>query len=337
MKMDITDLSREPVLPGSGSAEQFSLDVLTGLSARPKAIPAKYFYDDRGSSLFQQISRLPEYYLTRTELAILGGLAACLSREAADDPIDIVELGPGDGSKSRVIIEALLGSGCDVCFYPIDISTKALDLLAGNLVGCDGLAVHGVVADFFDGLRYARSRSSNRQIVLFLGSNIGNLDRRQSQSFLRRVWRILGPEDRLIVGFDLKKDVDMLTRAYNDSAGLTRAFNLNLLRRINRELGGDFRIEEFEHVGVYNPLLGAMESYLMPRRPQRVFVAELGRGFEFDAYEPLHVEYSFKYLEPDVEQLAAGAGFEVERNFLDDDRLFLDSIWTRGGGPHRPS
>jgi L-histidine N-alpha-methyltransferase len=329
MQLDIVDLSSREIASGSGATEQFSLDVLTGLSARPKYIPAKYFYDDRGSRIFQQISHLQEYYLTRAELGILAQLADFLPRRMAEDRIDIIELGPGDGSKSRIIIDGFLRHGCEVCFYPIDISAKALDLLAGNMTAHHGLAIHGVIADYFDGLRYARSRSSNRQLVLFLGSNIGNFDRRQCLAFLRRVWKALDPDDRLIIGFDLKKDVAVLTRAYNDSRGLTRAFNLNILHRINRELGGDFRVEEFEHLGIYNPVLGAMESYLLARRPQDVYIAELERSFRFEAYEPLHLEYSFKFLDREIVALAACAGFEVEGNFPDTDRYFVDSVWLK--------
>jgi dimethylhistidine N-methyltransferase len=312
-----------------GAIEQFSLDVLTGLSAHPKYIPAKYFYDDRGSYIFQQITGLREYYLTGAELEILGHLAAFLPEHIKEDRIDIIELGPGDGSKSRLLIESFLNSGCEVCFYPIDISAKALDLLCANLMGLRDLTIHGVTADYFDGLRYARERSSNRQLVLFLGSNIGNFDRSQRQAFLRRVWKSLNSGDRLIVGFDLKKDVPTLTRAYNDDAGLTRAFNLNVLHRINRELGGNFAVGEFEHFGIYNPVLGAMESYLLPRRPQSVYIAELERRFHFDAYEPLHLEYSFKFHEQDIDDLAACTGFELERNFVDAAGYFLDSVWAR--------
>lgn len=335
MRMEITDLTggRDP---GNDGLEQFAMDVLTGLCSRPKSIPPKYFYDDRGSEIFQRITRQPEYYLTTAELEILASISNVLPQRLATGHAEIVELGPGDGSKSRIIIDGFLRAGLRVTYYPIDISAKALDLLAHNLPPDPRLGVHGIVADYFHGLRHARQLSTGRQLVLFLGSNIGNMDRQQSHAFLRRMWKSLNAGDRVLIGFDLKKDVDVLTRAYNDRGGCTREFNLNLLRRINDELGGDFRLDRFDHFGSYNPMLGAMESYLLSRCEQEVFIAELERSFLFEAFEPLHLEYSFKFLEREIADLCDRVGFALERNFHDSRRLFVDSLWTvrkRAGGP----
>lgn len=328
MQMEIIDLAGDGRAVPGDAREQFALDVLTGLCSSPKYIPAKYFYDDRGSRIFQQITRQEEYYLTRAELDILARMMAELPRLVPGDCIDIIELGPGDGAKSRVVISGFLRAGFRVAYYPIDISARALDMLANNLPADRRLAVHGVVAEYFEGLRYARGRSGNRQLVLFLGSNIGNFDRKQNQAFLRRMWKGLNAGDHLVVGFDLKKDVGTLTRAYNDGAGHTRAFNLNLLRRVNEELGADFDLARFQHFGVYNPVLGAMESYLLSTQAQDVYVAELERSFHFEPYEPLHLEYSFKFLEQDIEFLCERIGFRLERNFYDARRYFVDSLWS---------
>lgn len=333
MQMDITDLREESSVTGVDAREQFALDVLTGLCASPKQIPAKYFYDDRGSRIFQRITHQEEYYLSRAELAILDAARSELPRLVPDDCVDIIELGPGDGSKSRLIIAGFLEAERRVNYYPIDISAKALDLLSNdlltnNLPGDHRLTVHGVIAEYSHGLRHAREHSKNRQLVLFLGSNIGNFDSCQRQAFLHSMWKSLAAGDRLITGFDLKKDVAILTRAYNDAAGHTRAFNLNVLRRINEELGGNFDLDGFRHCGVYNPVLGAMESYLLSTRVQEVHIAELERSFAFETFEPLHLEYSFKFLEQDIDRLCDHTGFHLERNFYDADRFFVDSLWS---------
>ncbi len=328
MQMDITDLRENGGAAVADAREQFALDVLTGLCTSPKQIPAKYFYDDNGSRLFQQITRQAEYYLSRAERSILEAVQNELPRLVPGESIDIIELGPGDGAKSRLVIAGFLHAGRRVNYYPIDISAKALDLLANNLPADRRLTVHGVIAEYAQGLRYARERSENRQLVLFLGSNIGNFDACQSQAFLRSVWKSLAAGDRLIVGFDLKKDVATLTRAYNDAAGHTRAFNLNLLRRINEELGGNFDLGGFQHFGVYNPVLGAMESYLLSTRDQEVHIAELERSFRFREFEPLHLEHSFKFLAQDIDRLCERIGFRLERNFYDPRHYFVDSLWS---------
>lgn len=340
MRMEITDLTAGPETTGNDSLEQFAVDVLTGLCSHPKSIPAKYFYDDRGSEIFQRITRQSEYYLTAAEFEILSSVSNVLPHFMPTERIEIVELGPGDGSKSRIVIDGFLRAGFDVTYYPIDISAKALDMLAHNLPSDSRLAVHGIVAEYFQGLRHARQLSDERQLVLFLGSNIGNFDRQQSQAFLRRMWKSLNAGDHVFIGFDMKKDVDILTRAYNDSGGCTREFNLNLLRRINDQLGGDFRLDRFDHFGSYNPMLGAMESYLLSRCEQEVHIAELERSFRFDAYEPLHLEYSFKFLERDIAGLCDRVGFTLEENFHDSRGLFIDSLWTvrkHVSGPTRGS
>lgn len=326
--MDIVDLRGAGTGADADARDIFALDVLMGLCSQPKHLAARYFYDERGSQLFLRITQQHEYYLTAVETGILREHAAELTAVIDGDPVAIVELGPGDGSKSRLIIDAFLRDGRTVDYHGIDISPRALDQLAGNLPRHPRLSVHGVVAEYFTGLHYISAHHERPLLVLFLGSNIGNLDRQQNQVFLRRLWQCLDRDDHVLIGFDLKKDVSLLTRAYNDAAGYTRKFNLNILERINRELGGNFDPGGFQHFGIYNPVLGAMESYLLSNREQDVYIAALQRHFHFSAYEPLHLEYSFKFLEDDIAFLSDRIGFRIERNFSDERHWFIDSLWT---------
>lgn len=307
--------------------EQFAIDVLTGFSSTPKRLSAKYFYDDRGSELFRAISRHEDYYLTRTEFEILRSNCRHLPKLIGESEIDIIELGAGDGHKSELIIDGFLDDGVKVNFYPIDISVKAMDMLAGTIRARSNLSIHGLVGDYFEGLRFLRERSAKKQLVLFLGSNIGNFDRIQNQGFLRRLWNSLHADDYALIGFDLKKDIGELTTAYSDSDNLTRDLNLNLLARINRELGGHFDLAGFQHYAVYNPVLGAMESYLLALRDQRVYVEALQREFAFTAFEPIHMEYSFKFLSTDIDFLSQQTGYSVVENFVDPEGRFVDSLW----------
>lgn len=325
--MEITRLIDHSSIDDNAQKDQFAIDVLTGLCASPKNLSAKYFYDDIGSEIFQQITRHDDYYLTRTEFDILNTIKHALPEKIGEQELDIIELGAGDGHKSRLILEGFLDAGCKVNFYPIDISEKAMMLLQDNIPTHANLTIHGVIAEYFDGLRLVRKTSANKQLVLFLGSNIGNFDRIQNQGFLRKLWMSMNASDFTLLGFDLKKDVGVLTAAYNDSAGLTKEFNLNLLRRINRELGGNFKLDTFQHFGVYSPILGAMESYLLSTVTQEVFISALERSFHFDEYEPIHLEYSFKFLKNDINFLSKKTGFEVVDHFSDSNVHFVDSLW----------
>ncbi|ACA86722.1 L-histidine N(alpha)-methyltransferase [Shewanella woodyi] len=325
--MEITKLIDEGLFDEEAQKEQFAIDVLTGLCAKPKKLSAKYFYDDAGSEIFQQITQHVDYYPTRTEFEILDAIKNDIPKVIGEEEIDIIELGAGDCHKSKLILDGFLNAGCKVNFYPIDISEQAMILLQDNIASHPNLTVHGVVAEYFDGLRLVRKKSSNKQLVLFLGSNIGNFDRVQNQGFLRRLWMSLNAGDFALLGFDLKKDVGVLTAAYNDSSELTKAFNLNLLTRINRELGGNFDIEKFQHFGVYSPILGAMESYVLATETQDVYISELKRSFHFEAFEPIHLEFSFKFLKSDIEYICQKSGFTPLEHFTDPKEYFMDSLW----------
>lgn len=307
--------------------DQFAADVLTGFSSKPKYLSAKYFYDDIGSELFSAISQHEDYYLTRTEFGILDANSKYLPGRLDESEVDIIELGAGDGHKSELVIDAFLNAGVTIDFYPIDISEKAMDMLGETIREKPNLSVKGLIGDYFDGLRFVRARSANRQLVLFLGSNIGNFDPIQCQGFLRRLHDSLNDGDYVLIGFDQKKDVSELITAYSDSSHYTRDFNLNLLTRINRELGGNFDLSNFQHYPAYNPVLGAMESYLLALRKQHVFIETLQKEIFFSAFEPIHLEYSFKFLPMDIEHLSRQTGFTIIENFTDPHARFIDSLW----------
>lgn len=323
--MNITNLIQENTADKHHQA--FALDVIKGLSQQPKAISAKYFYDDIGSELFQQISQHADYYLTKTEFSILENIKQQLPALIGTETIDIIELGAGDGHKSKLIIDGFLSYGTKVNFYPIDISEKAMHLMGDYLQVSDGFDIHGIVADYLHGLQHIHSISNNKKLVLFLGSNIGNFTKAQSLAFLAQLHASLDAEDYLLVGFDLIKDSATLNKAYNDSDGLTKAFNLNLLDRINSELGGNIDTHFFEHYGFYNPTLTCMESYLIAKAEQSVTLAVSDQTFHFDAYEPLHLEYSYKYSPAEITHLANRLNFSIHTLFSDNQQYFIDALW----------
>ena len=325
VKMKINNLLKAEL--NSDYLETFGMAVLTGLSSNPKTISSKYFYDDEGSELFKRITEAPDYYVTSTEFSILKQLAHTLPALVGGETIDIIELGAGDGHKSKLLIDGFLDQHFKVTYYPIDISEQAMHFLKNTIQESPRLEIHGIVADYFTGLAHARSLSNHRQLVLFLGSNIGNFERAQSLEFLRRVWKSLNPDDFVLIGFDQKKDIEILNQAYNDSTGYTERFNLNLLTRINRELGGTFEVDQFKHYGFYNPLQGAMESHLVSLKEQSVFIRDLRKTFHFAQYEPIHLEYSFKFLPSDIDRLCHQTGFTGIGHFRDERSFFVDSLW----------
>lgn len=307
--------------------DAFLTDVINGLSAEQKTISAKYFYDDIGSELFQKISQHPDYYPTRTEFSILDKISNILPTIINESEIDIIELGAGDGHKSELIINGFINASCKVNFYPIDISEKAMQLLGDNLSINESLHIHGVVADYVHGLNHLKTISSNKKLVLFLGSNIGNFNKDQTNEFLTMLSSNLHADDYVLIGFDLKKDPEILNKAYNDSDGLTQAFNINLLTRINRELGGDFDISTFKHYGFYNPYRGTMESYLISLADQMINIEVANQTFHFKQFESMHLEYSHKFTPSGISKLAQRNGFEVTQLFSDEQDYFIDALW----------
>jgi len=317
----------------------FALDVLVGLSSPRKTLKSKYFYDSRGSALFLQITQLPEYYLTTAEREVLLTHRHRIASHIEREPFNLVELGAGFSDKTTTLLRHFHGRGLKFQFVPIDISEAATHQLV-SAVGKDlpECEIHGLVADYFDGIKWLNNRHQRRNLVLFLGSSIGNFTHGEACFFLRNLWNSLNHGDLVLIGFDLKKDIDLLLKAYNDRQGITSAFNLNILERINRELGGQFDIESFRHFGTYDVFSGGMESYLVSLRRQNVFIELVGRSFTFEAWEPIHTEYSYKYLLSDVETLAAETGYEIIEHLGESRQWFVDSLWKvkKATPPHDP-
>lgn len=311
-----------------GAIETFALDVLVGLSEERKEIPSRHMYDAEGSRLFARIMDLPEYYLTRCEKEILETHRETIAALVGSEPFNLVELGAGDGRKTAILLEHLLEKKLEFQYVPIDISEAAMKDLTNSLAQrFDSLKVNGLVSEYESGLMWLNKRDRRRNIVLFLGSSIGNFTHAQNTVFLRNLWNTLNHDDLVLIGFDLKKEIKLLLAAYNDAQGVTRDFNLNLLHRINRELGGEFDVEKFRHLGTYDVFSGTMQSYLISLEEQQVYIEKIGRAFSFRPWEPIHTEFSYKFLDADIESLASDTGFAVERHLYDSRHWFVDSIW----------
>jgi L-histidine N-alpha-methyltransferase len=327
--MKITNLSLSIKTEKLIAKNSFSIDVDQGLSLQHKAISSKYFYDDIGSKLFQKITKHTDYYPTRTETQILHSIKDKLPKLIKLNEIDIIELGPGDGTKGKIIIDGFLKNDYKVNYYPIDISKKALQLLSKNLPPNKNLFVHGIIGEYLDGLKLIKKESKNKQLVVFLGSSIGNFNTKQSKKFLTNIYKNISNNSYMFTGFDLKKNLSVLNKAYNDSSGLTRKFNLNILNRINNDLKGEFKLKNFIHFGNYNPVLGTMESYLISLIKQNVWIKKLNKSFKFEVFEPIHLEYSFKYSEDNISDLATSSNFKIIKNYTDEKKYFINSIWKK--------
>ena len=303
----------------------FAVDVIEGLTRTPKRLSSKYFYDDIGSLLFQKISQHPDYYLTRTELSILQNNSSVLPELLQKPHVDIIELGAGDGHKTQHILDGFLDIDRDVHFYPVDISQKAITLLHETIQAHADLNITGIVNEYDAGLDAIESSSDYDKLLIFLGSTIGNYAPHDQNAFLRNLREHMQQGEYLLIGFDLVKDVEVLTRAYNDSAGLTRQFNLNLLNRINHELGADFDSSLFTHTGRYNTEISAMESFLTANCTHQVSL--LDREIVFDKGETIHMEYSYKFTEETIQSLCSETGFKLVKNLTDSKNYFIDSLW----------
>lgn len=313
--------------------DQFARDVMHGLSTTPKYLYSKYFYDKQGDSLFQQIMELDEYYLTRCEYEILQNHKEDLLNKFSDSKaFDLIEFGAGDGKKTKVLLKHFLKSGADFIYKPIDISGNALKLLAEDLKkNMPELNVETLKGEYFNVLSHVESQPSRNKVVLFLGSNIGNFLKPVAEDFLTRLASSLTKGDMLLLGVDLVKDPGVIENAYNDSQGITRAFNLNLLTRINRELGGNFNLKEFEHFPLYNPVSGTARSFLISKINQSVSIEQLNASFHFQSWEPIHTEYSHKYRIEELAELAESSGFKVLKQYFDSRNYFTDGLWQVTG------
>ena len=296
-------------------------EVREGLSATPKRLPSKLFYDEIGSALFEQITELPEYYLTRTERAIFEDYAAQIL-EAAGPSLTLVELGAGTASKTCILIEELLQLQSRALFYPIDVSPSALNEAVRQMaVQFPQLRVSPIVADYTGGVP-ALARISGRKLVLYIGSSIGNFEPSQAVGMLRRIRRSLRASDALLLGTDLAKSSKILLPAYDDAQGVTARFNKNILDRLNRELEADFDVDAFKHIALWNKHCSRMEIYLESTAKQSVFVPAINMDVHFAAGERLHTENSYKYTDHMVNTILRESGFALERTWTDPKRWY---------------
>lgn len=310
----------------------FAHDVQQGLSSNPKRLYSKYFYDKTGDRIFQAIMHMPEYYLTRSEFEILDQYKEELLRMFSNrgDSFNLIEFGAGDGLKTKLLLKHFSKQKTRFRYIPIDISGNVLQELVNDIKQqLPAVAVEPLQDDYFLALSRLSKSSGGRNVVMFLGSNIGNFNKEEAISFLTAIGKNLNAGDLALIGFDLKKDPELIRKAYNDPTGITRAFNLNLLSRINRELSGNFNPDNFQHYPTYDPASGEALSYLISKVEQQVYIGSLKQTFSFKAWEPIHVEISRKYEIATIRKYAAKAGFFIKEIFYDAKQFYVNALWEK--------
>lgn len=309
-------------------SQSFAEDVVRGLTASPKRLSCHWFYDEIGSQLFEQICDLPEYYLTRCERSILEKRAEEIAARFSGSTT-LVELGSGSASKTRLLIEAFLERHGRLQFAPIDISKTMLEESAVELLDdYPALEIRALAGRYESGLAHLARGHVSPKLTLWLGSSVGNLDRPKAAHFLREVRAGMAPDDRLLIGIDLRKDRLTLEAAYDDSDGVTARFDLNLLERINREHGGHFDVSKFAHRATWRADSGRVESHLVSRVSQRVRIDEVDLEVSFAAGETIHTENSYKYSQDEIDWLARTASMEREASWLDADGLYTLNLFA---------
>lgn len=308
----------------------FLEETIAGLSATDKYLLSKYFYDETGDGIFQEIMQLDEYYLSRAETEVFRLHREAICRLFPKRTYQLAELGAGDGTKTLILLEEALKQGHQFRYHPIDISGNALELIAANLKSqLPDLNFETLEAEYFEALDQLTKREQAPLILLFLGSNIGNFRRDNVDVFISKLSESLRLGDRLLIGVDLKKQPKRILGAYNDSRGVTARFNFNILRRINREFGGNFQLEKFQHYNTYDPHSGESRSYLISLEEQEVYLEAAKQSFHFEAFEAIHTETSRKYSASDLKLLAQKHQFKVIADFRDEQGLFSDQIWEK--------
>lgn len=307
---------------------KFYKDVIQGLQSSPKYLYSKYFYDETGDALFQKIMNSDEYYLTNCEMEILQKQSHDIASAiySLENNFDVVELGAGDCSKSIYLLKEIFKTDNSFTYFPVDISKHVIHLIKKDLPNkINGLNVCGLNGEYIEMLKRSNEISAKRKLVLFMGSNIGNMNFNQSAAFCKEVKSCLHQGDCFLIGFDLKKDPQVILNAYNDKQGITSQFNLNLLKRINKELNADFVTENFKHFPVYNPESGECKSYLVSCCKQRVHINS--DVIEFDEHETIYMEISVKYSVTEINKIAELSGFKTIQHFYDSKHWFVDVIW----------
>jgi L-histidine N-alpha-methyltransferase len=312
------------------SISVFVEDILDGLKSKPKHLSSKYFYDTRGSQIFQDIMRMDEYYLTDCEMEIFKLQTEEIFKAFSySGPIfDLVELGAGDGLKTKVLLEYFLKQKANFSYKPIDISGDSVKNLTAELENIfPNLEIYGQIGDYFEMMEELSQKGLRRKILLFLGSNIGNFEKQDRVDFLIQLRKAMNENDLLFIGFDLKKDPKVISLAYNDPHGHTAAFNLNLLIRINREMSADFDVDKFKHEEIYNPETGSAKSYLRSLEDQKVHIKVIDETIFFEKGERIYMELSQKFDDSMIQDFASETGFEIVKNFNDSRNYYMNSLW----------
>ena len=311
------------------STSQFDKDVYKGLTDFPKHLSSKYFYDAKGDGLFQEIMAMPEYYLTNSEYKILDKFKDEICRAFFKDSneFDLIELGAGDGKKTKILLRQLAAEGVPFQYVPIDISENALNQLEESISNeLPSVKVMPLQGTYFETLEQLCTMQHRRKVIMFLGSNIGNLLHPQAVEFLMSIQELMNDDDLFFIGFDQKKDPQTILNAYNDSAGITERFNKNLLARINNELDANFDLDKFLHWEVYDPETGTAKSYLVSKENQTIHINGLDLTVAFKAWETIHTEISQKYDDNVVSWLADKAGMQISRIFSDENKFYKNYI-----------
>ncbi len=309
----------------------FQKEVLEGLTAFPKYLSSKYIYDKKGDKLFQDIMSMPSYYLTDCEFEIFETHKEAIANTFSDTKgFDLIELGAGDGKKTKIILKYLVNQNADFTYLPIDISQNVLDGLEESLKEeIPEVKINSKQGTYFDVLTDIATYNTRKKVILVLGSNIGNLLHPQAIDFLSNIEKAMREDDLLLMGFDQKKDPQTILDAYNDPEGVTEAFNKNLLHRINDEMGGNFNPNNFKHWEVYDPESGTAKSYLVSTIAQSVTIKDLDLSIEFDPWETIHTEISQKYNDEVVDWLAGEAGLEIVEQFTDHKGYYKNYIFKK--------
>jgi dimethylhistidine N-methyltransferase len=311
------------------STSEFHKDVYKGLTDFPKHISSKYFYDAKGDKLFQEIMDMPEYYLTNSEYKILDTFKDEICRVFFKDSkeFDLIELGAGDGKKTKILLRQLVAEGVPFQYVAIDISENALNQLEESISNeLPSVNVKSFQGTYFETLEQLCTMQYKRKVIMFLGSNIGNLLHPQAVEFLMSIQELMNDDDLLFIGFDQKKDPQTIINAYNDNAGVTERFNKNLLARINSELDANFDLDKFLHWEVYDPETGTAKSYLVSKENQTIHINGLDLAVTFNAWETIHTEISQKYDDDIVTWLADKAGMKISGIFSDENRFYKNYI-----------
>ncbi|MCL6268175.1 L-histidine N(alpha)-methyltransferase [Flagellimonas myxillae] len=310
----------------------FEQEVYEGLTSFPKHLSSKYFYDEIGDKLFQDIMAMPEYYLTNREYEILEtnktSIAALLSQNG--EPFSLFELGAGDGKKTKILLRYLVNNDFDFDYRPIDISQNALDQLEQSLKQeIPQLEINTLQGTYFDTLRDIDKVNGRKKVILFLGSNIGNLLHEPAIEFLKNLRDSINEGDLILMGFDQKKNPQTILDAYNDKTGITEAFNKNILARINRELDGNFVLDNFLHWEVYDPETGTAKSFLVSKEHQEVSIESLQLQIRLKKWETIHTEISQKYDDATVEWLAEQSGLQIVTEFADSQNQYKNYVFKK--------